>query len=112
MATVVTLCGSARFEREFVEMSERLTLEGCVVLSLGTFRLPDLPGYDWESDPSGIKQRLGDVHLKKVRMADEVYVIDPGGYVGESTAREIALAESLGIPVRHYSHEHDPRDRT
>ena len=45
-------------------------------------------------------------------MADEVYVIDPGGYVGESTGREIALAESLGTPVRYLSREQDTRDRT
>lgn len=32
-------------------------------------------------------------------MADEVYIVDPGGYVGESTRREIAYAESLGKPV-------------
>ena len=38
-------------------------------------------------------------------MADEVYVVDPGGYVGESTRREIAYAESLGKPVRYLSCE-------
>jgi len=39
-------------------------------------------------------------------MADEVYIVDPGGYVGESTRREIAYAESLGKPVRYLSREH------
>ena len=34
-------------------------------------------------------------------MADEVYIVDPAGYVGESTRREIAYAESLGKPVRY-----------
>ena len=38
-------------------------------------------------------------------MADEVYIVDPGGYVGESTRREIAYAESLGKPVRYLSRE-------
>jgi hypothetical protein len=104
-AKVVTLCGSTRFEAEFAEVNQRLTLEGCIVLSLGMFRLPDLPGYDWTLDESGLKRRLSDLHLQKVRMADEVYVVDPGGYVGESTRREIALAESLGTPVRYLSRE-------
>ena len=36
-------------------------------------------------------------------MADELLVIDPGGYVGDATAREIALAERLGLPVRYWS---------
>jgi hypothetical protein len=38
-------------------------------------------------------------------MADEVYVVDPGGYVGESTRGEIAYAEALGKPVRYLSRE-------
>ena len=102
-AKVVTLCGSTRFEAEFAELNQRLTMEGCVVLSLGMFSLPDVPGYDWSVDSADLKGRLAAVHLQKVRMADEVYVVDPGGYVGESTRREIAYAESLGKPVRYLS---------
>jgi hypothetical protein len=108
-ATVVTLCGSTRFEAEFAEINQRLTLEGCVVISLGMFRLPDLPDYDWASDSAGLKARLGALHFQKIRMADEVYVVDPGGYLGESTRREIAYAESLGKPVRYLSREHGAR---
>ena len=104
-AKVVTLCGSTRFEAEFAEVNQRLTLDGCVVLSLGMFHLPDLPGYDWTTDPSDLKGRLGGVHFQKIRMADEVYVVDPGGYLGESTRREIVYAESLGTPVRYLSRE-------
>ncbi len=104
-ATVITLCGSTRFEAEFAEVNQRLTMEGCVVISLGMFRLPDLPDYDWTSDSSDLKGRLGGVHFQKIRMADEVYIVDPGGYIGESTRREIAYAESLGKPVRYLSRE-------
>jgi hypothetical protein len=58
-----------------------------------------------EADSSNLKGRLGGVHVQKIRMADEVYIVDPGGYVGESTRREIAYAESLGKPVRYLSRE-------
>lgn len=104
-ATIITLCGSTRFEAEFAEVNQRLTLAGCVVISLGMFRLPDLPDYDWTVDGSDLKGRLGRVHFQKIRMADEVYIVDPGGYLGESTRREIAYAESLGKPVRYLSQE-------
>ena len=80
-------------------------MEGCVVISLGVFRLPDLPDGDGSADRSGLTRRLGEVHFQKIRMADEVYIVDPGGYVGESTRREIAYAESLGKPVRYLSRE-------
>lgn len=106
-ATVITLCGSTTFEAEFAEANRRLTLEGCVVISVGMFSLPDLGGYDWTVDSSALKARLGAVHLQKIRMADEVYIVDPGGYVGGSTRREIAYAESLGKPVRYLSREQD-----
>ena len=102
---VITLCGSTRFEAEFAEVNQRLTVDGLVVISLGMFGLPDLPGYDWTTDSSDLKGRLGGVHLQKIRMADEVYVVDPGGDLGESTRREIAYAESLGKPVRYLSRE-------
>jgi hypothetical protein len=104
-ATVITLCGSTRFEAEFAAVNQRLTMQGFVVISLGMFSLPELPGYDWDADSSDLKGRLGRVHFQKIRMADEVYVVDPGGYVGESTRREIAYAESLGKPVRYLSRE-------
>jgi len=104
-AKVITLCGSTRFEAEFAEVNQRLTMEGCVVISLGMFSLPDLPDYDWTADSSDLKRRLGGVHFHKIRMADEVYIVDPGGYVGESTRREIAYAQSLGKPVRYLSRE-------
>ena len=108
-AKVITLCGSTRFEAEFAEVNERLTLEGCVVISLGMFSLPELPDYDWAADRSDLMGRLRDVHFRKIQMADEVYVVDPGGYVGESTRREIAYAESLGTPVRYLSRERAAR---
>lgn len=75
------------------------------MISLGTFSLPDLPDYDQTADSSDLKRRLGRVHFQKIRMSDEVYIVDPDGYVGESTRREIAYAESLGKPVRYLSRE-------
>ena len=45
------------------------------------------------------RARLGRIHLQKVAMADEVLVVNVGGYVGESTRREIAHARSRGVPV-------------
>jgi hypothetical protein len=104
-AKVITLCGSTKFEAEFAEVNQRLTMQGCVVISLGMFSLPDLPDYDWTVDSSDLKGRLASVHFQKIRMADEVYIVDPGGYVGESTRREVAYAESLGKPVRYLSRE-------
>ena len=56
-AKVITLCGSTKFEAEFAEVNQRLTMEGCVVINLGMFSLPDLPDYDWTVDSSDLKGR-------------------------------------------------------
>ena len=44
---------------------------------------------------------LDDMHLRKIDLADEIYVINVGGYIGESTRREIAYAEKTGKKVNY-----------
>ena len=98
-ARVITLCGSSRFKDEFHAENQRLTMEGNVVISLGLFGHADMPDYDWTTDATDLKRTLDCLHFQKIDMADEVHVVAPGGYVGESTAREIAYAQSLGKVV-------------
>lgn len=90
---VVTLCGSMRFRDELERLAGELTLAGRVALAPVTLDPARTLGVDERA-------RLDRVHLQKVAMADEVLVVNPGGYVGESTRREIEHARSLGIPVR------------
>ena len=79
---VITLCGSTRFKEEFLEAQKRLTLEGNVVISVGLF---GHSGYDvvWTE---GVKDMLDCQHLAKIDLADEIFVINVGGYIGDSTS--------------------------
>ena len=92
---IVTLCGSTRFKEQFMEAQKRLTLEGCIVISVGLF---GHSGDDevWEPDT---KEMLDDMHLRKIDLADEIFVINVGGYIGESTRREIAYTTKTGKKV-------------
>ena len=92
---VITLCGSTRFKEEFLEAQKRLTLEGNVVISVGLF---GHSGYDvvWTD---GVKDMLDRQHLAKIDLADEIFVINVGGYIGDSTRREIAYAEFKGKSI-------------
>lgn len=94
---VITLCGSTRFKEQFLEQQKRLTLEGNVVISVGLF------GHSGDEEvwKPGMKEMLDKMHLQKIDMADEIFVINVGGYIGESTKREIAHAEQSGKPVRY-----------
>ena len=94
---IVTLCGSTRFKEQFLEAQKHLTLEGCIVISVGLF------GHSGDDDVwiPGVKEMLDDMHLRKIDLADEIFVINVGGYIGESTRREIAYAEKTGKTVKY-----------
>ncbi len=94
---VITLCGSTRFRDAFMETQKRLTLEGNIVLSVELFGHAG----DDEVWNEGIREMLDDMHKRKIDMADEIFVINVGGYIGSSTRSEIAYAEAAGKPV-HY----------
>lgn len=101
---VITLCGSTRFKTQFIEVQKRLTLEGNIVISVGLF------GHSgdnevWENMDEGTltktKEMLDDMHKAKIDMADEILVINVGGYIGESTRSEIEYAIKRGKRVRY-----------
>ena len=86
---VITLCGSTRFKDAFLETQKRLTLEGNIVISVGLFGHAG----DDEVWAPGTKEMLDDMHKRKIDMADEICVINVGGYIGESTRSEIEYAK-------------------
>ena len=92
---VITLCGSTRFKEEFLEAQKRLTLEGNIVISVGLF------GHSGDDVvwTEGVKDMLDRQHLAKIDLADEIYVINVDGYIGDSTRREIAYAEFKGKSI-------------
>ena len=101
---VITLCGSTRFKNEYIEVQKRLTLDGNIVLSVGLF------GHSgdsevWENMDEGTltktKEMLDDMHKRKIDMADEIFVIDVVGYIGDSTQSEIEYAIEHGKTVRY-----------
>ena len=94
---VITLCGSTRFKDEFVQAQKDLTLAGNIVISVGLF------GHSGDDEvwTDGTKEMLDDMHKRKIDMADEIYVINVDGYIGESTRSEIEYAQVTGKPVRY-----------
>ena len=101
---VITLCGSTRFKEEFMQAQKKLTLEGNIVISVGLF------GHSgdnevWENMDEGTltatKAMLDDMHKAKIDMSDEIFVINVGGYIGESTRSEIEYAEMTGKLIKY-----------
>ena len=94
---VITLCGSTRFKEQFLEAQKRLTLAGNIVISVGLF------GHSGDDEvwTEGTKEMLDDMHKRKIDMADGIYVINVGGYIGSSTRSEIDYALSHGKTVEY-----------
>ena len=92
---IITLCGSTRFKDEFIAEQKRLTLEGNIVISVGLF------GHSGDNEvwSEEIKEMLDDMHKRKIDLADEIFVINVGGYIGSSTRSEIEYAMSTDKPI-------------
>ena len=90
---VITLCGSTRFKEDFERVNKELTLAGNIVLSVGCF------GHSGDVFTEEQKIMLDDIHKRKIDMADEIFIINKNGYIGESTKSEIAYAYKHGKPV-------------
>lgn len=101
---VITLCGSTKFKDEFLKAQKDLTLKGNIVISVGLF------GHSgdfevWENMDEGTltktKEMLDDMHKRKIDMADEIFVINVNGYIGDSTKSEIEYAIKTGKKVNY-----------
>ncbi len=107
---VITLCGSTRFKDAFTEAQKRLTLQGNIVISVGLFgHSGDTEVWEGMSEDTvtATKVMLDDMHKRKIDMADEIFVINVGGYIGSSTRSEIEYAKAHGKPVRYLEETED-----
>jgi hypothetical protein len=97
---IVVLCGSTRFGEHFRATNLRETLAGRIVLSIGCDTKSDaeLASVGITFDQA-LKDRLDELHKRKIDLADRVLVLNVGGYIGDSTRSEIEYAEKLGKRV-------------
>lgn len=98
--TIVCLCGSTRFMDAFHEAEKQETLAGKIVLTV-SFKT----SRSEEEVNTKLKGMVDELHLRKIELADEVLVLNVGGYIGESTAREIKWAETLCKKIRYLTDE-------
>jgi hypothetical protein len=91
---IVCLCGSTRFGDAFRKANFDETLAGNIVLTIGCDTQSDAELFADKSaeELQEIKCRLDELHLRKIDLADEILVLNVGGYVGESTQQEILYA--------------------
>lgn len=102
---VVVLCGSSRFIAVMavcawlIERDERAISMG---LHLLPSWYPNCPDHHL-AEHEGVAAEMDDLHLRKIDLADEIFVVDLHGYVGSSCSNEIRYAITAGKPVRYYT---------
>lgn len=95
---VVCLCGSTKFKDAFEKANREESLRGNIVLTVAQFSHHD--ALDITDEQKDIFDAL---HFDKIKLADEVLVLDVDGYIGESTQKEIDYAKKINKPVKYLS---------
>ena len=93
---IITLCGSTRFKQDFLRVQEKLTMTGNVVI---------VPNIFFHADHKLISLSdrilLDDIQRQKIDIADEIFIINKYGYIGDSTQNEIHYATVCGKTIRY-----------
>lgn len=111
---VITICGSSRFIDIMAVCSWHLERDEQAI-TMGLHMLPlwysdDLPAHHL-AEHEGVADQMDELHLRKIDLSDAIFVVDAdGGYIGESTRREIEYAQSTGKAVRYFSSDHVGKD--
>ena len=100
---IICLCGSTRFYETFQEANYNETMAGRIVLSVGFYPHSKAKSGHGEGvgHDSMEKKALDELHKRKIDLADEVFVLNVGGYIGESTRSEIEYAKAHNKPIRY-----------
>ncbi len=105
---VIVMCGSSRF-CDVMAVCAWLLEKHENAITMGLHLLPEwychneIP--DHLAEHEGVAEQMDELHLRKIDLADEVFVVDVAGYIGESTTREIAYAKDKGLPIRYFRTE-------
>ena len=94
---IITICGSLKFADNMISKAYELEKAGYCVL------LPIIPrNTERQSFSARELEALACAHERKIALADEVYIMNPDGYIGESTQREISYAKKLNKAINYF----------
>lgn len=95
---IITVCGSLRFIKEMMEITEKMELQGNCMLTPIYPTKPDKDAYT--EDEVVILDKM---HKEKIKLSDAILVVNVDNYVGSSTKSEIEFAKSLNKEIIYYT---------
>lgn len=95
---VITVCGSYKFRKEMMEITEKMALKGnCMLTPI------DLTKHDKNAYTEDEILILRKMHRAKIKMSDAILVVNVNGYIGDSTKSEIEYARLLDKEILYYT---------
>ena len=94
---IMTICGSLKFQKEMMEIAEKMALDGNCVLT------PTYPVSNNLNITDNQLNYLKEAHFKRIELSDIILVMNVNNYIGESTSLEIKYATKLGKEIIYYS---------
>ena len=91
---IIFITGSTRFKNHYETHALALTVKGYIVLIPSVYQHAEGVVFDKDT-----KRLLKEMDKPKILLADEIFVINPEGYIGHSTSEDIQYAQSLGKKI-------------
>lgn len=96
---IITVCGSLRFYKEMMKITEKMELQGnCMLVPIYNPARPNKDDFTKEE-----ALMLDKMHKEKIKLADAILVVNVDGYIGNSTKSEIEFAKSLNKEILYYT---------
>lgn len=95
---VITICGSLKYQKEMMEIAERMELEGNCVLTVIYPTKKDKDDYTEEEF-----KMFDKMHKEKIKISDAILVVNVNNYIGKGTQSEIDFARDLGKEIIYYT---------
>ena len=103
---IVVLCGSSKFTDVMAVCSWLIEKEERAI-TMGLHLLPswygEKPIKSHLAEYEGVAEQFNELHLRKIDIADEIFVVNVSGYIGDDTRREIGYAESKNLRIRYFT---------
>ena len=95
---IITVCGSYKFKKEMIEITEEMTLKGNCMLTPNELAKSNKDDYTQEE-----ALMIDKMHKEKIRLSDAILVVNVNSYIGNSTKSEIEFAKSLNKEIIYYT---------
>ena len=96
---VITVCGSLKFYKEMMEITEKMELQGnCMLVPIYN---PSKTSKDDFTEEEALM--LDKMHKERIKLSDSILVVNVNGYIGDSTKSEIEFAKSLNKEIIYYN---------